>query len=169
LFIAGSFLKVILVVESAVDEQVVSDLNRRVSLSRTRDRTRAFWLGPGHSFQIEYVQIVEEVLAIPASEDDHLGPADEIGGVSEARRRRAAALRSLGSVSGLTWYHVIETGSSECRSRNTTFFSPLPPKMMSLEPASTEEWPYLAAGGVPEIFGFFRVICGYMPFIIVNV
>ena len=46
------------------------------------------------------------------------------------------------------------TGSRAWRSRNILPLAPLPPKMMILEPAKTAEWAYLAAGGVPDIFGF---------------
>lgn len=54
------------------------------------------------------------------------------------------------------WYQVMVTGSRAWRSRCTTPFAPLPPNTMILEPASTAEWPYLAAGGVPEILGLIQ-------------
>jgi hypothetical protein len=37
------------------------------------------------------------------------------------------------------WYQVIVTGSSACKSLKTTLFSPFPPKIMILDPASIDE------------------------------
>ena len=49
------------------------------------------------------------------------------------------------------------TGSNACKSLYTTPLEPFPPKIIILEPANIAEWPYLAGGGVPDIFGLIHL------------
>lgn len=64
---------------------------------------------------------------------------------------------------------VIETGSSACKSLNTFPLAPRPPNIIILDPASTAEWAYLGAGGVPEILGFYINFLNYCKFISIDI
>lgn len=115
LFVACSFLQIVLVVEASEDEEVVGDLNGGVALSGTRNRSGALRLRPSHRFQVQYEDVVEEVVAVPASKDDHLRAFDKVGCVAEPRGGRSAAFGAL-QFAESTWNQVIEIGSKACRS-----------------------------------------------------
>eukprot|EP00356_Strombidium_inclinatum_P010529 CAMPEP_0170505152 /NCGR_PEP_ID=MMETSP0208-20121228/50023_1 /TAXON_ID=197538 /ORGANISM="Strombidium inclinatum, Strain S3" /LENGTH=68 /DNA_ID=CAMNT_0010785829 /DNA_START=473 /DNA_END=679 /DNA_ORIENTATION=+ len=66
-----------------MDDEVSSDQNRAVALPRARSRSCSSGLGPGHNFEVEDEHIVEEVVAVPASEYDHFGTSNEVGRVIE--------------------------------------------------------------------------------------
>lgn len=51
--------------------------------------------GPGHDLEVEQKDVVVEFVAVPAAENEHLGAADEVRALSEARGRGAAALWAL--------------------------------------------------------------------------
>ena len=81
--------------ETAMHDQIGTDQDRAVTLSRAGCRSGAVWLRPGHDFEIENVNIVEEFVAVPATKNEHLGAADQIGRVIKACSRCTATLRAL--------------------------------------------------------------------------
>lgn len=83
-----TFVFVLIEAEAALDDEVRSDLDGRMALPLRGCWSCALRLGPCHHFQVENVEVVEEVLAVPASENEHLGPPEERGRVGESCRRR---------------------------------------------------------------------------------
>ena len=65
--------------ETTVDDEVRADQNGAVTLTGRRSGTRSVRLAPCHHLEIKDKDIVEEVLAVPSSKDDHLGSVDEVG------------------------------------------------------------------------------------------
>ena len=78
-----------------MDDQVGSDEDRAVALPRRWGRTRGGGLGPRHDLEIKNVHVVEEIFAIPTSEDEHLRAADQVGAVIEPGRGSTTTFRSL--------------------------------------------------------------------------
>ena len=66
-----------------------------MALPGTWGRARAVWLGPGHQLEVKDEDIVVKVGTVPASEDDHLGAADQVGAVVESGSWSATSLWAL--------------------------------------------------------------------------
>lgn len=77
--------------ETSVDDQVVSDQDACVALSGSRRRTTAIWSLPSHDFEVQNINVIEIVFAVPATEYVHFGAADDVGRVVEPRRRSTSA------------------------------------------------------------------------------
>ena len=67
--------------ETTMDDEVRANQNGTVALAWARRWTRSVRLVPGHHLQVKHVNIIEEVSAVPATEDYHLGSVDQVGGV----------------------------------------------------------------------------------------
>ena len=81
--------------EAAVYDQVVTDEDRGMPLSRSWCRSAALWSLPCHYFQIQNVDVVEVVLAVPATKNVHFGASDDIGGVVKSGWRCSSASGAL--------------------------------------------------------------------------
>ena len=93
---ATSFFHVLLVEpETSMDDKVGTDQDWAVTFSWAWCWSWCVWLWPGHNFQVEHIYVVEEVCTVPASEDDHLCSADQVGAVIESGWWCATTLRSL--------------------------------------------------------------------------
>lgn len=65
--------------ESAVNHQVRADKDGAVALARAGCRARSVRLVPGHHLQVQYIYIVEEIVAVPTAKDNHLRTIDKVG------------------------------------------------------------------------------------------
>ena len=95
--VLSSSLEHVLLVEpeTSVHDEVRTNQNGAVAFPRARSRTASLWLGPGHNLEVKDVNIVEEVVAIPAAKHNHLGSSDQVGSMIEPGRRSTTTLWAL--------------------------------------------------------------------------
>ena len=81
--------------EATMNHQVGANQDRAMTLSWAGSWARAVRLGPGHDFKVENVDIIEEIVAVPSSEDEHLCASYQVGCVVEPRGWSTATLWAL--------------------------------------------------------------------------
>jgi hypothetical protein len=64
-----AFVFVLIEAEPTLNDQVGPDLDSRMTLPLRWSWPSALWLGPSHHFEIKDVEIIKEILAVPASEN----------------------------------------------------------------------------------------------------
>ena len=78
-----------------MDDQVISDKDRRVTLSRRGCRSGRFWPEPCHHLEVENVQVVVVIFAVPSSEHKHLCALDQACRVTIPPKRCTSSLWPL--------------------------------------------------------------------------
>jgi hypothetical protein len=81
--------------KATVDDQIIADKNRGMTLSWGRCRSTALWTVPGHNLEVKNVDVIEVALAIPAAEDVHLGATNNVGRVIKSCRGSSSASWTL--------------------------------------------------------------------------
>ena len=66
-----------------------------MAFPRAGSRACAAWLRPGHDLEVEDKNIVKEVIAVPSSEDKHLGATDQVSSVVKTSSGSTTTLWAL--------------------------------------------------------------------------
>jgi hypothetical protein len=82
-------------VKSSLNHQVSSNENRAMAFSLAWSRSSAVRLRPSHDLKVENVHIIKELIAVPASEHEHLSSSNEIGSVIKPCCGSSSSLRTL--------------------------------------------------------------------------
>jgi len=80
---------------TAVHDEIISDQDGGVTLTRSGSGTRGVGTFPGHDFEVENMQIIVVVFAVPATKDKHAGSVDQISCVVEPGEGSASTFGSL--------------------------------------------------------------------------
>ena len=104
---------------SSMNNQVTSNQNRTMTLSRRRLRPCGLRPHPRHQLQIQYMQISVKVLPVPTSKNKHLIPSYQCRSMPKSSSRSSSPVWTL--IPGhLDWIQCVEISKNSTLSLSFT-------------------------------------------------